>query len=101
MVRSKSEVIIANLLHEKDVRFTYESPLLAKDGSMHLPDFTIVSSGKTTFWEHLGVLDNPDYAARWQRKLLWYQKWFPGQLVTTQEGSNLGGEAASRISAFH
>ncbi len=98
MVRSKSEVIIANLLHEKDVRFAYESPLVAKDGSMHLPDFTITSGGKTTFWEHLGMLDKPHYAERWERKRLWYDQWFPGQLATTQEGPDLSDESATLIS---
>lgn len=100
MVRSKSEVIIANLLHEKDVRFKYESPLVAKDGSMHLPDFTITSGGKTVFWEHLGMLDTSNYAERWERKRLWYDQWFPGQLVTTREGPDLSVESATLISNF-
>ena len=41
MVRSKSELVIANLLHEYDVPFAYEVLLRAPDGTMYLPDFTI------------------------------------------------------------
>jgi hypothetical protein len=41
MLRSKSEVIIANLLHEREVPFRYELPLFAGDGTLRLPDFTL------------------------------------------------------------
>ena len=41
MVRSKSEVIIANMFFEREIDFRYECPLIAEDGSMYLPDFTI------------------------------------------------------------
>ena len=37
MVRSKSELVIANLLHEHDVPFAYEVLLRAPDGTMYLP----------------------------------------------------------------
>ena len=43
MVRSKSEVIIANMLHEREIPFTYEVPLFAEDGTFYLPDFTVNS----------------------------------------------------------
>ena len=41
VVRSKSEVIIANMLHERGISFRYERPLRAPDGTFYLPDFTI------------------------------------------------------------
>jgi len=41
MVRSKSEAIIANLLHERDIEFRYEKSLYVSDGTMYLPDFTL------------------------------------------------------------
>jgi hypothetical protein len=41
MVRSKLEVIIANMLFEREIPFTYETPLHSPDGTMFLPDFTI------------------------------------------------------------
>jgi hypothetical protein len=40
-VRSKSEVIIANLLHSKQIEYQYEQPLHKADGTRRLPAFTI------------------------------------------------------------
>src|SRR3546814_20190696 len=45
-VRSKSEVIIANLHHQAGIPFTYEEPLYAEDGSFFLPDFTLRVGGE-------------------------------------------------------
>ena len=50
MVRSKSEVIVANLLTAKDIAFEYEVPLFAPDGTFYLPDFTIEWRGQRYFW---------------------------------------------------
>jgi exodeoxyribonuclease V alpha subunit len=97
MLRSKSEVIIANMMHERDIPFRYELPLFAGDGTLRLPDFTVTWGGKTYFWEHLGRLDLTDYAEEWQRKQTWYGRWFPGQLVTTEEGPKLSKSAADII----
>ena len=46
MVRSKSELIITNLLAERGISFEYETPLLAPGGTMCLPDFSIVHQGE-------------------------------------------------------
>lgn len=97
MLRSKSEVIIANLLHERNVPFRYEQPLFAGDGTLRLPDFTITWAGRTYYWEHLGRLDLIDYAEAWKEKRAWYEHWFPGQLVTTEEDSRLSSAAAELI----
>ncbi|GLI95537.1 AAA family ATPase [Methylocystis echinoides] len=93
MLRSKSEVIIANLLQERRVSFLYEQPLFAPDGTLRLPDFTITSRGRTFYWEHLGLLDQGQYADDWKRKRSWYDHWFPGQLLTTEEGPHLSKSA--------
>lgn len=85
MVRSKSEVIIANMLHERDITFFYEKPLFAPDGTMYLPDFTLLWQGEEIYWEHVGRLSDPEYARKWADKLVWYQKNFPGRLRTTYE----------------
>jgi ATP-dependent exoDNAse (exonuclease V) alpha subunit len=61
MVRSKSEVIIANLLATAQIPFHYEVPLFASDGTFYLPDFTVEWRGRKFFWEHLGMLDKPEY----------------------------------------
>jgi hypothetical protein len=98
MLRSKSEVIIANMLHERNIPFRYEQPLFAGDGTLKLPDFTITWAGKTYLWEHLGRLDLLNYAEEWKQKRAWYERWFPNQLVTTEEGPKLSGTAAELIS---
>ena len=97
MVRSKSEVIIVNLLHDRQIPFRYEQPLFASDGTLRLPDFTITWRGKTLYREHLGLLDMTEYASEWQRKRAWYEQWFPGRLVTTEESSQLSKAAAELI----
>ena len=97
MLRSKSEVIIANLLHEREIPFQYEEPLFAGDGTLRLPDFTVTWHGQTFFWEHLGRLDLTDYAKEWEMKRAWYEHWFPGQLLTTEEGPQLSMTTAMVI----
>ncbi|WP_375210987.1 ATP-dependent DNA helicase [Hyphococcus sp.] len=97
MVRSKSEIIIANMLHEQGVPFSYELPLLAPDGTIKLPDFTITWDGERYFWEHLGMLGDPEYARRWEEKKGWYDKWFPNQLVSTCEGRHLSNDVQAVI----
>ena len=100
MLRSKSEVIIANMLHERGVPFRYEQPLFAGDGTLRLPDFTVTWAGKTYYWEHLGRLELTDYAQEWEQKRAWYERWFHGQLITTEEGPKLSSAAAELISGI-
>lgn len=69
-VRSKSEVIIADALHDSHIDYTYEKPLLLSDGKTYYPDFTIedAESGITYYWEHCGLLEDKSYSARWKKK---------------------------------
>ena len=98
MVRSKSEVIIANLLHERGIEFRYEKPLYATaEGTMYLPDFTLLWRGEEYYWEHLGRLDLPEYREKWAFKEQWYHKHFPGRLLVTREGSDLSKQADETI----
>jgi superfamily I DNA/RNA helicase len=96
-VRSKSEVIIANMLHERKIPFEYEKPLLPPDGSSFLPDFTININGYTWYWEHLGMLENSDYRDHWEEKQAWYEEHFSGQLITTEESAQLSVDANAKI----
>ena len=96
-VRSKSEVIIANMLVEEGIEFKYEEPLYASDGTMYLPDFTVTLRGETYYWEHVGRLDLPDYKAHWEKKKKWYEKHFPDKLIITYEGKDLSTEAMKII----
>jgi len=75
LVRSKSEVIVANILHDLDVTYAYEQPFRGKDGSLRYPDFTIddAETGRRIFLEHLGMMSDPSYRRSWQAKLEWYR----------------------------
>ena len=99
-VRSKSEVIIANMLHERDVPFRYEQPLYADDGSFYLPDFTVTWRGKDYFWEHVGMLHREDYRAHWNTKRDWYERNFPGCLIVTEESAELSPQADEVIRKY-
>ena len=61
-VRSKSEVIIADILDEAGIPFLYEKPLRLKTGTVH-PDFTLLNirTREELYWEHLGMMDDTDY----------------------------------------
>ena len=76
LVRSKSEVIIANMLYEADIPYEYEKELsLGKDG-VRIPDFTIddAESGKMIYWEHCGMMSDAHYRKRWEEKKALYAK---------------------------
>lgn len=75
LVRSKSEVIIADKLFARGIEYSYESALTFADGIERFPDFTLVDdmTGRRFYWEHLGMLDNPGYAERWERKRAAYR----------------------------
>ncbi|MCL7412853.1 MAG: AAA family ATPase [ANME-2 cluster archaeon] len=74
-VRSKSEVIIADKLHNWKLDYHYETPL-EFDGVVKYPDFTIEddNTGITYYWEHCGMLQDPAYETRWKKKLEWYRE---------------------------
>jgi hypothetical protein len=75
-VRSKSEVVIANSLFAKKIKYLYEERLNGYGGSCRFPDFTIKDDegGRVYYWEHLGMLSDPAYEKRWKQKLAWYKK---------------------------
>ena len=85
LVRSKSEMNIANILALRGIEFKYEYPLFAPDGTMYLPDFTVLWHGDEYYWEHVGLLDIPEYRTHWEKKEQWYEKHFPGKLIKTFE----------------
>ncbi len=61
-VRSKTEVIIADILDELAVPFIYEKPLRLNSDVVH-PDFTLldVKNKKEIYWEHFGMMDDIEY----------------------------------------
>lgn len=89
MVRSKSEVEIANLLYTLEIPFVYE-PIIIINGIRISPDFIFMIPGTGAFymWEHFGKMDESDYAMKSLHKLetLYMDGWILGQnlIVTTE-----------------
>lgn len=75
-VRSKSEVIIAEVLDRLKVPFRYEFPLQLKNGICVHPDFVClnVRTRKEIVWEHFGLMDDLDYVGNVLLKLRTYGK---------------------------
>jgi hypothetical protein len=106
LVRSKSEVIIADKLFARGVEYAYEQPLPLPNGRIRYPDFTITdhARGVTFFWEHLGMLGDPGYRKRWERKLKDYLEAGikphedggcpAGTLIVTRDNENGGIDSA-------
>lgn len=73
-VRSKAEVIIANILYHAGIPYKYECPLELSEGTFY-PDFTILDlkNRRVIYLEHAGMLDNPKYANDFVKKMNIYQ----------------------------
>lgn len=109
IVRSKSELIIADRLTEKGVPYYYERPFTMFDVEQGgyfawYPDFLVLNrrTGRQYYWEHFGLLDDADYCAGCQFKLEEYAKngLFQGKnLIVTAESSkhNLNTEYIDRL----
>ncbi len=112
-VRSKSEVIIANSLKAAGIPYRYEFPMTInrraeiakKSRSSDLctfhPDFYCLNlhSRREFIWEHFGMMDDAEYAARAAEKLILYQQngYLPGKnLIITMETSH--AQVSSRAS---
>lgn len=64
-VRSKSEVIISNLLSAAGIKYEYEKKLYYSKDKWIEPDFTIeLPNGKELYWEHIGMLGREEYDTR-------------------------------------
>lgn len=73
-VRSKSEQILADRLKANNIPYKYECPLQLHNGVVH-PDFTILrmSDRKELYYEHLGRMDDPEYADANTKKINDYE----------------------------
>lgn len=77
LVRSKSELVIANYLYSNGLEeYEYERPL---EGEVALgklrPDFSFIDdAGDVVIWEHLGMMDRDDYRRGWEWKKEWYKQ---------------------------
>lgn len=96
-VRSKSEVIIANILHRSAIPFEYEKKLFYTSTKWKEPDFTIIYRGKTWYWEHLGMLGDEEYDSDWIEKKQIYASLELRNLILTKESSVLSTIANEKI----
>ncbi len=97
LVRSKSEVIVADILTSLGISFEYEQKLPSKDdpSDFKLPDFTASYEGDTFYWEHLGMLSVPSYRAAWDRKREWYEdNGHFDRVITSEDGADGSIDAA-------
>ena len=76
LVRSKSELVIANMLFQLGIPYEYERVCEGTTAPGRLrPDFSFVTAdGDLIIWEHLGMLSRPDYKRGWDWKREWYSR---------------------------
>ncbi len=91
-VRSKSEYMIAEALELNHIPYRYEEPIKFGRTTTFYPDFSVldIRSRKAYLWEHLGMMDDADYANRALDRIVQYEMngYFPGeQLIITHETS--------------
>lgn len=69
-VRSKSEILIANLMNDLGILYRYEAPLFFDDGTTIHPDFTVLKprSRKICYFEHCGRMDDPHYLHNFMKR---------------------------------
>lgn len=89
-VRSKSEMMIADMLEREGIPYRYECPLKLRGMGIVYPDFMILhkATRKEIYWEHFGMMDDPEYLEKALQKIEIYEQngIFPGeQLLITHE----------------
>ena len=95
LVRSKSEVIIADHLLSNGINYDYE-PEVTIDGRKFRPDFIAYDPDDDEtfwYWEHVGMPTDPGYMARWEEKLAYYNDHGIREgenLIITSDGDNGG-----------
>lgn len=105
-VASKSEVLIANILFARGISYEYEKMLVIEDKKV-FPDFFLHSrTGEEMIWEHAGLLDNREYAERFEEKLKLYEKAgyvrAKNLIITQDENGVFSAEKARRmIELYH
>lgn len=104
-VRSKSEAFIYNMLLDEHLAFCYEHPLKI-NGSDVRPDFYVLSERDHKFyvWEHLGMLEKPDYLRKTFWKLQQYQAddfVLGGDLIISYDYGNNGFDTAEIYDMVH
>jgi len=94
MVRSKAELIIADIYYDLGIPYRYEAKLNLKNGEYRFPDFTVldVRKRKVVYHEHLGLIDSEEYRLSNLRKMEQYQDsgiYQGSNLLLTYESENI------------
>lgn len=76
LVRSKSELIIANKLYDEGIPYHYEIPFYVDGQFFSRPDFFILNprTRKEYLWEHFGRMSNEEYLNETLNKINVYSK---------------------------
>jgi hypothetical protein len=99
LLSSKSELFIYSQCLAAGLKPKYEQRFDGADGRWKLPDFTFEDeAGDPVIWEHLGMLDDPEYASGWERKRAWYAEQGLVENETLFWTSEVGGLDATRVS---
>ena len=93
-VRSKSEVIIANLLNTRNIPYHYEYPVVTCQGVTLHPDFLCLNkrTRQEFYWEHCGFMSDPEYTENLVWRLSEYSNngIIPGKnLILTMETARI------------
>ena len=92
MVRSKSEVMLADMFYEMGIPYRYEPVIRRPGGVMFSPDFALWDKKRRReiYHEHFGMIDDPVYRReRFLHKIDEYRKigiYFGNNLMATFEG---------------
>ncbi len=75
-VRSKSEKIIADLFNKEGIPYQYEAVIMLQRNVAVYPDFLLLNirERKTFIWEHLGLVDDKEYATKNLKKIYEYER---------------------------
>ena len=105
MVRSKSELVIANLLWGIALgdQYEYERKVTGtfREGTLRA-DFSFVdAAGDLIVWEHLGMLNQPKYRSDWEWKKQWYldNGFVEGETLFTTVDDPKGGLDSEQVKA--
>ena len=76
LVRSKSEVLLADMYYELGIPYRYEALLLLRNGKVRYPDFTLLKTRtrEIVYHEHFGLMDDEEYRHSCFVKLDEYRK---------------------------
>ena len=72
-VRTKSEVVLAEMLDAAGITYRYEQ-MINIEGFSFAPDFTILTKEGIVYWEHAGKIHEEHYRNRHKWKLSMYEK---------------------------